>query len=145
MSASKTSNGSAPRGSAGPDAARWPYEVPANLPPAAAASPPSNLPPYAPPLSQFSPTKHNMALQHPQQQQQQQQQHHYEVPLLQRVDPVIEDTSFWLRIGPLRFNPIVTLLAVIIVWAFIGGCLHDPETADANFKVAKVRSVTLCV
>ena len=53
-------------------------------------------------------------------------------------DEVIEDKSMWLRIWILRFNPIVTFLAVVIIWGFIGGCIADPVMADGNFKKAKV-------
>ena len=42
------------------------------------------------------------------------------------------------EIGPLRFNPIVTFLSVVIIWSFIGAVIGDPEEADKNFTLAKV-------
>jgi choline-glycine betaine transporter len=48
--------------------------------------------------------------------------------------------TFKLNIGPIRlnFNPVVTLLAAALIWAFVGICMGFPDKSNEAMGKAKI-------
>ena len=50
-----------------------------------------------------------------------------------------EDKSLWVKfraplVGEIRFNPIVSCLSIMLIWAFVGICIAIPQ--DVPFKAS---------